>query len=175
MNKRIIIIILILILTFSFAVSGEGQWNTFTSEDEMTESKIWFANSPYVSPTEKMDFPYGDVEASLHVGYDGEREWAYIAFRDTPNIMNSEPGDGYNIIYTRIKWDDEIENIKLTQKWSSRFIHFKDDENIISNIINSNTALLELDWYGEEEVYFKFPLDGSAAAIEKIRNSFDKD
>jgi hypothetical protein len=34
-------------------------------------------------------------------------------------------------------------------------------------------VLLELNWYGEGKVYFRFPLDGSSAAIDKIHNAFE--
>ncbi|MCF8001547.1 MAG: hypothetical protein K9K76_06815 [Halanaerobiales bacterium] len=173
MKKKIFVLSILLIFVLSFTVSASAQWDTFVSKDEMTEEETWYATSPYVAPTETMGFPYHNVEASLLVGYNGKSEWVYIVFSEAPNIIDDETKDGYNLIYTRIKWDDEIENVKLTQDWGSKFIHFRSDETIISNIMKSNTVLLELDWYGEGEVYFRFPLEGSADAISKIHSAFE--
>jgi len=47
-------------------------------------------------------------------------------------------------------------------------------EKVISKIINSDTMLLELNWYGEGNVYFQFPLVGVAEAIDEIHNKFSE-
>jgi hypothetical protein len=140
----------------------------------MTDEKTWYATSPYVSPVEKMNFPYGNTKAWLGIGYNGENGWVYIGFTNSPNLLDTSTEDGYNLIHTRIKWDDnEPENISLKQEWGSKFIHFRNDDVIISKIAESNTVLLELNWYSEGKVYFRFPLTGSSDAINKIYSVFE--
>ncbi len=69
---------------------------------------------------------------------------------------------------TRIKWDDSVENVTLTQTWGAEFIHFNNAKKILSKIKTASSMLLELDWYGEGHVYFKFPLNGASEAIAEI-------
>jgi len=173
MKNKIIIVMFTLVILLSFTMVSSAEWTIFNSKDEMTGDESWYARSPYVEPTEKMSFPYHNISASLTVGYDGESEWAYIVFNEAPNILDTELGDGYEIIETRIKWDDEVEKVKFTKEWSSKFIHFLYSDENIKKIKSHNTVLLELKWYNEGEVYFKFSLDGSSDAINKIHEKFN--
>ena len=116
-----------------------------------------------------MSFPYSDVHAWLGVGCNKGNEWVYVGFSESPNITNDETEDGYNRIRTRIKWNDEVEDIILTQDWGSEFLHFRDDSLVISKIAASNSALLEIQWYGEGNTYFEFSLNGSSKVIQEIR------
>ncbi|HDL01917.1 MAG TPA: zinc ribbon domain-containing protein [candidate division Zixibacteria bacterium] len=145
-------------------------WTHSKSKDKMTGKESAYASSPIIEPTKKMDFPYSDTTAWLGVGCNGKSEWAYVGFSKAPNLTDTDTEDGYNLIRTRIKWDEKIENITLRQDWGASFIHFQDDESIISNIANSNSVMLELKWYGEQKTHFKFPLNGSSAALKNIRN-----
>ena len=172
-NINMVIIILVLSLTISATISASAQWTTSVSKDEMDETETWYATSSYTSPTEKMSFPYGNIKAWLGIGYNGKQEWVYIGFNDSPNLTDTSIKDGYDLISTRIKWNDEVENIVLTQKWGSKFIHFRDDKAIVSKINQSDTVLLELNWYGEGKVYFRFSLVGSSDAINKIHSAFE--
>lgn len=167
--SKMTVFLTIMVLFFSISVSAE--WRTFSSKDEMTGVTTWFAHSQQVTSTKKMDFPYHNTKSWLGVGTDGENEWTYIGFSNEPNISNDETQDGYSVIRTRVKWDEEIEKMSFTQDWGSKFINFREDEYAITKIENSNTMLLELSWYGQDKVYFSFPLDGSKDAINKIRNN----
>ncbi len=149
-------------------MSTDDQWDTSISKDEMTGEKSAYASSSIIGPTKRMGFPYGDTNAWLGVGCDGESEWVYVGFTNSPNLNDTEIEDGYNLIRTRIKFDDKIENVTLTQNWGSKFLHFRKDSEIILNIAKSNSLLLELNWHGQGKTYFKFSLNGSSAAIDKI-------
>ncbi|MDN5360544.1 MAG: hypothetical protein PWQ84_1607 [Thermotogaceae bacterium] len=172
MKKRLILLTVVLVLMLSFSVSAFGQWDVTVSENEMDGTRRLFAMSPRVGPTKSMGFPYDDMTALLVVGYNGEESWVYLSFKDSPNLLNETIMDGYDLINTRIKWDETIERTTLIQEWGSRYLHFRDERNIISKIKQSNTVLLELDWYGEGKVYFSFPLDGAVDAINEIYDAF---
>ena len=135
----------------------------------MTGKRQVFASSPTVHAVEKMDFPYHDVTAWLGVGCDGKDEWAYIGFSQAPNLTDTETESGYNRINTRIKWDEAIQNVELIQQWGASFLHFLAERRAIAKMASSNSALLELDWYGQNHAYFNFPLDGAANAISEMR------
>lgn len=155
-------------------VPPKPRWTTSTFKDKMTGKLKAYAHSPSVMPSKRMSFPYNDVRAWLGVGCDGKNEWAYIGFNSAPNLADTETEDGYNLIRTRIKWNDQLENVSLTQNWSAEFIHFRHDGPAISKIAGSNTTLLELQWHGEQPTYFEFSLDGSSKAISEIRAKCSK-
>jgi RNA polymerase subunit RPABC4/transcription elongation factor Spt4 len=147
------------------------EWGSSSATDEMTGKKSNYVNSITIGPTKPMEFPYHDTKAWLGVGCDSKSEWVYIGFNNSPNLSDTETEDGYNVINTRIKWNGAVENVKLTQKWSAKFIHFKNGAHIISKILNSDTAMLELQWHGQQPAYFEFPLKGASEAIKNMRKS----
>ncbi|MCF8000399.1 MAG: hypothetical protein K9K76_00880 [Halanaerobiales bacterium] len=169
MFKKISVIILIFLISFStLAIADE--WSTSSSKDEMTNEEKWFAYSPDTTTNNPMGFPYSDTQAWLGVGTDGDNEWVYIGFTKQPNIKNTTPtNDGYSTFTTRVKWNDDITNMDFTQEWGSDFVHFVEDKKAINKIMQNNKVLIEIDWYGEDKVYFEFTLEGSAEAIKKIR------
>jgi len=146
------------------------RWTTSTSRDEMTGERSCYAASPRTGPQKAMGFPYGDVQAWLGVGHDSDDEWAYVGFSESPNLTDTETKDGYNVITTRIKWDDEIETVSLIQEWGAKSLHFRYGTAAIAKMARSNTVLLELNWYGQGKTYFQFSLNGSSAAIREVRS-----
>lgn len=160
-------------ITF-FMLTGlhlSAQWDVSSSKDEMTGEISAYCSSKLTAATERMDFPYGDVKGWLGVGCDGNSEWAYVGFTTAPNLQNTTTKDGYNLVSTRIKFDDEVEQITMTQDWNSKFIHFRNDDDMIEKFMAANTILLELNWYGEGKTYFRFSGSGSTRAITQIRQS----
>jgi hypothetical protein len=151
------------------ATTPKPSWVTFTSRDEMTGKFSAYAHSPTAYPSKKMEFPYHDVNSWMGVGCDAKNEWVYFGFNSAPNLANDQTEDGYNSIHTRIKWNEHVENVSLTQDWGAKFIHFSNDASAISRIKSSNTALLELQWHGEQPTYFQYSLEGSSKAIAEIK------
>ncbi|MFW5787236.1 MAG: hypothetical protein ACOCV3_03110, partial [Halanaerobiales bacterium] len=99
--------ILILILTFMFIIilstlAFAEEWTTSVSEDKMTDSETWYALSPEISPESKMEFPYHNIKAWIGIGYNGEDEWVYVGFNESPNLLNTATEDGYDLIEIRI-------------------------------------------------------------------------
>jgi len=156
-------------LTTQKTPPAKPTWTTSTSKDKMTGKLSSYASSPIAIPSRKMGFPYADVHAWLGVGCNKNDEWVYVGFNSAPNLANTETKDGYNLIKTRIKWDGAVKNATLTQDWGASFIHFRNGNSAISKIVSSKSALLELQWHGEQSAYFEFSLNGSSAALKKIR------
>lgn len=149
--------------------TSQKGWYVFKSKNEMTGKVSAYATSPDTFPNRKMAFPYQDVKSWLAVGCDGRDEWVYFGFNTAPNITNDETRDGYNLIKTRVKWDNTVQSTDLIQKWGAKFIHFKSNQRAVSNIMRYSNLLLELEWYGEQSIYFEYSLEGSATALEEMR------
>lgn len=162
---------LLLLASFLISITARAQWDVSMSKDEMTGEVSSYCSSQTTPPTKTMSFPYSDVRGWLGVGCNGESEWAYAGFSMAPNLQGTDIGDGYNIITTRIKFDDQVETVRLTQEWNSKFIHFSNDNEVIKKLMNASTVLLELDWYGSGKTYFRFSGSGSTTAINEIRTS----
>lgn len=164
-------ILLIIFFAVLFATQAIAEWKIYESKDEMTDDVNVYAQSNLVGPTKKIDFPYEDVEAMLVVACNNNEEWTYIWFTKSPNIAGSQSFDGYDMINTRVKWDDMLGKAILTQDYGSKSLHFSMEKEIIENIQKSNTFLIELSWFSNSQVYFRFPLSGSAKAISSIRKA----
>jgi RNA polymerase subunit RPABC4/transcription elongation factor Spt4 len=145
------------------------QSNKSKSKNEMTGAFSAYAFSPRVYPSDKMSFPYSDVTGQMGVGCDAESEWVYFSFNSAPNLANGETKNGYNLIKTRVKWDELIWDVVLTQDWGAKYIHFRNDNSAISKVASSNSALLELQWHGQQPAYFNFTLNGSSKALTEMR------
>lgn len=165
--------IIVLVLLLSMTTFANEKWRTIFSEDAMTGAIIWGAVSPKVGSLKQMSFPYGDTNVYLVVASNGEREWAYFQFNGSPNLSNTQTRNGYDDIRTRIKWDDDLEYIALSQSWGSSILNILDSEKAISQIASSSVVLLELDWYGEGKVHFSIPLTGSFDALKTVRSKFE--
>lgn len=145
------------------------EWTTFESSDEMTGKRSSYAISPKTKSTREMGFPYSAVEARLAVGCDSESEWAYFYFTSAPNLSNTETQDGYNVIKTRVRWDDRVVTQTLYQDWGSKSVQFWHKDDAIREIQGAKSVLVELDWHGEGAVRFPFTLNGSSKALQEIR------
>lgn len=145
-------------------------WRSFTSSDELTGDQSAYAASPRVGATRRMNFPYGDVRGWVGVGCDASSEWAYVGFTDSPNLTNTDTQSGFDLIRTRARFNDTVENVTLTQQWGASALHFRNDSEIITKLTEANSLMLELSWYGEQQSLFEFSLNGSAAAISDMRS-----
>jgi len=116
-----------------------------------------------------MKFPYQSVTSWLAVGCDAKSEWAYFGFDTAPNLVKTATQDGYDVLNRRIKWDGTLAQEELIQKWGEPFLHFSNDTRRHQKILTSKSVLLELDWYGEQNAYFQYPMDGAADAVASMR------
>ncbi|MGJ8453810.1 hypothetical protein ACSFC1_00690 [Pseudothermotoga sp. U03pept] len=169
--KRNVIVIFISILTLlAQLVLAQNTWTTTNRKDPMTEKITWYALSPSVSPIEKMSFPYEKTQASIVVARQGKEEWVYISFNVRPNIVGGSIVDGYEVITTRIKWDNsQPVYAKFLTQFGSKLLLFENTMEIIQKILLHRKLIVELDWYGQGLVHFEFSLEGAANAITQIR------
>lgn len=152
-------------------VQSAPRWHSFDTKDQMTGAINVYATSPRVSSKTAMEFPYSRTQAWLGVGCDGFKEWAYVGFTVAPNLNNTETKSGYSTFQTRIRWNDDVDIMRFDQEWGAKFLSFEADAIAIEKIARNRTVLLELNWHGQRTVYFEFPLTGSSAAIEEMRQS----
>lgn len=147
-------------------------WRNFSSTDDLTGARQFFSSSPRTTSSRRMNFPYTDTESWIGVGCDDASEWVYVGFSNAPNLTNNDPqSGGYSRVPARVRWNESVENINMTQEFGAAFIHFQQDANVIQKMADSNSFLLELSWYGEGSVVFDYSLNGSSSAIESMRTS----
>lgn len=153
---------------------GFAQWKVTTSVDEITGITSCYAISKSVKPVHKLDFPYTDVTSWIGIGVDPKEEWGYIGYSTAPNLVDGKIGDGYSTYNFRIRWDDNQGTILFIQEWGSKFLHPADDRNFIANLQKHKLFLIELHWFGQGNVYFRYPLAGAKQAIEQARAACKK-
>ena len=151
------------------AAAKPPQWKSWETSDDMTGQKQAYAQSPTITSTRRMSFPYTGVTTKVMVGCDANSEWAYFHFTKPPNLNNTDIGDGYHTVRTRIKWGETLSAVRLTQTWGDKFLHFSNDEDAIYSLARKNEMRLELQWHGQSKVYFDYPLNGSSDAIKRMR------
>lgn len=144
-------------------------WDIFESENETTGEKTAIAYSPDSYPEPTLQEPYSDIKGWMAVSCNSSFEWAYFGFSTPPSIAKSTKKDGYDKMIKKVRWDGKVENLIFNQKWGDRFLNFKESIFAIKRIQKSNSVSLELDWKDQATVNFTFSLNGSPAALEKIR------
>lgn len=160
----------VILLSTFISMNAHANWRVSSSTDEMTGETQNYAISDAVSTTRPMGFPYKDTKSWIGVGCDGKSEWVFIGFNKAPNISGDKNQNGWSLINTRFKWDNNIQNVNLSQTWGAKFIHFRgNDAPVIRKIQSSKKGLLELNWHGEGSVYFPYSFSGSSKAISTIR------
>ena len=151
--------------------TASAQWRASTYENEMDGTVTYSASSDLTAATTSMISPYEDTRSILYVGcYDDGRQWADIVFNKTAIVTSDETTeDGHDIIRARMKFDeDEPVTMVLTRRMGSTVLMFDRDQWAIDGFKRASTFLLELNWYGQGMVYFRYSLDGAADAISAL-------
>ena len=154
------------------APAAADTWTNSTGTDEMTGEKSHYAHSPDTTARKPMGRPYHDVTTSMHYGCSYAKapavpsQWAYLWFSAKPNLTGDETKDGYSVGRWRTKWDDgPVHRAGLIQGWGEKTLHFTGAENVIRQAREHQSFTIELPWYGEGDVIFRYSLTGSAKAI----------
>lgn len=166
--KRLLLATLLLTSTATHAA-----WNVSGSTDPMTNEKAYYATSDSTSSLRPMGFPYEDTKSWVGVGCDGTgSKWVYFGFTNKPNMTDDDTKDGYSVAHRRIKWDDRLTSIRMTQSWGSDFIHASDDKLTIINLKKHSSVTLDMSgWHSAEGAYFTY---GLAGATKAINSAFSK-
>ncbi len=168
--NRIIKAAAILYMIFPFQAALAGWEMARPSRDEMTGEIRIYTFSDSVTSTTPMDFPYTGTKSWLGFGCDRENdEWAFIGFSSL-NLI-SQPIRDYSvyIFIFRVKFDDEVINMKMEESRNSDFLFFRDSTEAIRRFIRHTMVKLELDWFGQGKVYFEYSLEGASDAIRRAR------
>jgi len=146
------------------------KWHVQATEDVMTSGKIWEVSSPIVKPIECLGFPYDDTKVQIIVRFNGSTELAAIKSCDLTNADATQI-DKYNrLVPVRIRWDNELEQVSLTQKFLSSYLIFPDASKVIERLCTSKLAIIEFGWYYDRTIHFKLDLTGAADIIWKVKN-----
>ena len=154
----------------SFGASAYSDWEQTQNKDEMTGKEMFYIFTDWASPKYPMSFPYSKTKSVIAIACNKNGFLSYFNFTSQPNINNSETKDGYNKIVTRIKFDDTLEDIALTQDWGSKSLFVYNEKAFIKSIENTNEILLELSWHGNSRVYFKYFTEGASKEIKRLKS-----
>lgn len=164
MKKTLIALSLI---ATSFA--SQAAWKVSGDTDPMTGESQYYAISGWKQSLKPMGFPYQGTKSAIGVGCDsGGNYWAYFAFSSKPNMSDDDTQRGYSTANRRIKWDDEMSKIHMSQDHGSKFVHVSSDKQFIQNLREHNSVLLDMSaWHSGNQPYFKYSLSGSTKAINE--------
>jgi len=155
---------------FSTVDPSTKWWTRYNIADEITgESKNIFIGPP-TFPKRRMYSPYDDVKSRIlvHCGISG----CVINFQFFGGLNldhNADEQDDYEVFKTKVWWDENdptdhpIEMFFVKPEFS--FLSDDDDdfiqplENItFSDLRNHDVLLVELQWYKQGKVYFRYDL-----------------
>ena len=171
--KRFVSALIISLSVVSYLIAGDihvGSWTISKDVDEMSGECSYYITSKSVRPLKPMHFPHWNVTANLVVEFDGNLEWIYLAFNTVPNLVGGELRDGYDEIGIRVRFDNSIEGITISHDWGSHFLYCEFPDFLLPKLVHSKTVLIELPWYGQGDVYFKFNLMGFSRALKKMKS-----
>lgn len=154
-------------------------WRYKVSKDEMTGEMSYYVSSPMTLATKTMDFPYTKTKSWIGVGCKDGKQWAYFGFNNSPNLIKSKTEDGYSVSNSRIKIGKELSEVSLTQEWGSKFLQFANSYSGYSNYLSANkfvkkikkanSVLIDVNWHGNGNTYFKYSLNGSSKALNRMQ------
>ena len=159
------------ILVFSFCnliSPAYSNWNFQIDENPMDSSKSVYLFTSEVNSKPKMKFPYSNTRASLVFACSNFKNWSFFTFNESPLLNNKRIKSGYDEITTRIKFGNNFENIDLNHEWGQTVLHVDNDILFRSSLSGNLELLLELDWYGEGKVYFKFDTSDYLQKIKEL-------
>ncbi len=151
-------------------------------KDEITNEKSFMISTEKALPTEKMDYPYEEINIFSTIvvlcSEDGTEE-AYVAlyFDEYLDEINKDielegiDVGGYNYILTQGRWDDEVQEIIFLEYpyFEGKLLYFFDTKNAISNIKNSKQFIAEIPLWKYGSVYFKYSVTGGREKLSELR------
>ena len=145
-------------------------WSTINLTDEFGDVVSRAAVSQWVSPLQKMQFPYGDVQGRIFVRCND----VWFRFNEQPNLTNTEPqSGGYSTLSVRWRADgDRNGRWSAVQSWGGKDINVSRGSNsdAIAVISGASELSIVLPWYGSGNVVFQWDLAGSTSNIKASCN-----
>ena len=137
----------------------------------MSGRETFFITTNWISPKYPMSFPYQKNESSIIIARtkNGTGIMIFFQFTTAPSINDTKINDGSNKIITRIKFGEQLERIRLDQKWGSKYLSVYSEIAIIQNLWNAKEVLLELNWHGSNNIYFKYSIEGVLEEIDHLK------
>lgn len=165
MNK---ITLAALITILSCNALAETTWNTSLQLDEMTEEKVFFASSPITHTTKPQPSPYNDLHSWVYVGCKDDTPWVHFAFSTLPEFSEFQNKLGKKQITTRFKWDDSIKTTTFKQDNGKKYIYnVRHSGHILQWLQAHDELLLEINWYGLGNIYFRYNLENAQKTISE--------
>jgi len=62
-----------------------------------------------------------------------------------------------------------LENVTLNQDWGSKALFLYNEKAFIKSLQNTGEVLLELNWHGNNNVYFKYFTEEASQEIERLK------
>lgn len=151
------------------SAAADGFWEVDTSGGEDENAALAWAYSDAVEPLRQLKAPFDDVEALLGVACGGGEEWVYVGFEG--GLKLGEEG----AFRTRIRWDGETRFVFVFVDGEQQSVQFHYDKQVIRRIRSHAVAQLELPWFGQGKVNFRFPLEGARKTINRIREVCERE
>jgi len=148
-------------------------WYSHAYITDLEKEKEAYVASNKVKPDSKMDFSYTGTTAQIIIAKNKNKTWAYIKFSNTPNIINEETEDGYNVIKANVYIDDVRETATLTQEWSSKLLFFMYPTWLINKLKTCSTFRINLRWYNNLDVVWSFSGEGFTTKYQLIQEQFN--
>ena len=149
------------------ATDKHAGWTTHVTKNPMDDQIQAFATSSTVGAVSGAGASIPNLKANLGVGCDAASRWAYLNFSRTISVIDTEKDRyGFDLITGRVRWDDaEPVDFKAQRKLGGDSMQFPNA--FIYRMKLHQEARIEIDWYGEGRVVFRFDLIGADAAIEE--------
>lgn len=198
------IICILVLLSTGGNLFASDRWLFSVTKDKMTNEESYYVVSPRTK-SDNIGMLYSSLESSLAMYCDatnfsyydpalkkkvkqkGATYNPYFYFTISPNLAHTTTEDGYNTGRARIKLDDALYYVRFIQYWGSKYIYIKDlmddfdgadyitPEDFQKRLKETKSILLELAWYGEGNVYFKYSMNGAMQEIETFKNRCQKE
>lgn len=159
------------LVTWALSNSVNAAWTVTSDTDPMTNKAQYYAMSPSVQSIKPMDFPYKGTKSWIGVGCDSSgSKWVYFGFSSQPNMTDDKTQSGYSTANRRIKWDDTMSTVYMTQDWGSKFVHVGGqwDDKVIDKLKLHSSVMLDMSAWSGSKAYFQYSLSGSTKAINQI-------
>ena len=151
------------------AATPTGSWQTITIKDEWGKPTGNAVVSDWTESRHTMSPPYHDVLARLMIV---DCRDVSIRFTKSPNLLGGiyRVGVFNRHLYSMIhrlwaKWNDQREfRVRARQDVGGKDLHFFDRIKL-PQIAGNQSLSVVLNWYGNGDVAWRFPLDGAREAL----------